>query len=89
MYNRYLRSDEGIYTRIPMPDAPEPPKRHAQRLPAPPSHEEEAFLRRILAGFRRQGADTADLLLLAVLFLLFEEQADDELLLALGLLLIL
>ena len=37
MYNRYLRNDDGIYTRIPMQDAPQdrrdPP-------PPPPQHDE-------------------------------------------------
>ena len=35
MYNRYLRNDDGVYTRIPMQDAPQddPP-------PPPPQHNE-------------------------------------------------
>lgn len=35
MYNRYLRNDDGIYTRMPMQDAPrgEPPR---DDLPPPP-----------------------------------------------------
>ena len=47
------------------------------------------FLRHILDQFHLDNVDTGDLLLLALLFLLFREEADDELLIALGLLLIL
>ena len=34
MYNRYLRNDDGVYTRIPMQDAPDDPP------PPPPQHDE-------------------------------------------------
>lgn len=36
MYNRYLRNDDGVYTRMPMQDAPrgEPPRDN--RPPPPP-----------------------------------------------------
>ena len=39
MYNRYLRNDEGVYTRIPMQDAPQdsPPR---DPPPPPPQHGE-------------------------------------------------
>ena len=35
MYNRYLRNDDGVYTRMPMQDAPrgEPPR---DNTPPPP-----------------------------------------------------
>ena len=56
MYNRYIRNDNGTYTRMP---------------------EEEPHV------------DTGDLLLLGLLFFLSREEADEELLVALGLLLIL
>jgi len=46
-------------------------------------------LRRLLDRFHLENVDTGDLLLLILLFLLFEEDADEELLFALGLLLIL
>ena len=103
MYNRYLRNDDGVYTRIPMQDAPQdaPP-------PPPPPNEprcdnqaqqgsqaqrgpfgDEQFLHRLLGKFNLKDIDTADILLLLILFFLFEEKADDELLVALGLLLIL
>ena len=37
MYNRYLRNDDGIYTRVPMQDSPrdEPP-----RQPPPPKRQD-------------------------------------------------
>lgn len=47
------------------------------------------FLRRLLDRFHLEKVDSGDLLLLLILFLLFKEDADDELLIALGLLLIL
>ena len=90
MYNRYLRNDDGVYTRMPMQDAPrgEPPR---NRPPPPPPISQEAsqFFSRILDKLPLKGVDTADILLLLILFFLFEEKADDELLVALGLLLIL
>ena len=47
------------------------------------------FLRHILDQFHLNHVDTGDLLLLGLLFFLFRENADEELLVALGLLLIL
>lgn len=47
------------------------------------------FLRHILDQFHLDHVDTGDLLLLGLLFFLFREDADEELLVALGLLLIL
>lgn len=47
------------------------------------------FLQRMLDQFHLDHVDTGDLLLLALLFFLFRENADEELLVALGLLLIL
>ena len=47
------------------------------------------LLRHLLDQFHLNSVDTGDLLLLAILFFLFREGADDELLAALGLLLIL
>lgn len=103
MYNRYLRNDDGVYTRMPMQDAsrgepprdnrpPPPPPRPPQGgAPPPPPISQEAsqFFSRILDKLPLKGVDTADILLLLILFFLFEEKADDELLVALGLLLIL
>lgn len=47
------------------------------------------FLRHLLDQFHLDRVDTGDLLLLILLFFLFKEDADEELLTALGLLLIL
>ena len=47
------------------------------------------FLRRTLDRLNLDHVDTGDLLLLLLLFLLFQEDADEELMIALGLLLIL
>lgn len=47
------------------------------------------FLRHLLNVAHLDNVDTGDLLLLCMLFLLYREGADEELLVALGLLLIL
>lgn len=95
MYNRYLRNDDGVYTRIPMQEPPQstssPRSSQAERQKDYPhaQQEGEQFLQRMLGKLKLQDVDTADILLLLILFFLFEEKADDELLIALGLLLIL
>ena len=98
MYNRYLRNDEGVYTRVPMPDAPPAPEQGRSAPPPPPQpgpetahgeRESSQLLSRLLDKLPLKGVDKGELLLLLILFFLFEEKADDELLIALGLLLIL
>lgn len=123
MYNRYIRNDRGVYTRIPETDSPASPssstsEKAANASPDPPQHKQErrtaspgdappppptpppqhhrgfddsfsGTLRRLLDRFHLENVDTGDLLLLLLLFLLFKEDADEELLFALGLLLIL
>ena len=126
MYNRYIRNDQGVYTRIPeeeprRPQTPPPPSGDPDPSPvdgdgpppgnrafhAPPggggrpSHTDPppqddsrgdsltGLLRRLLDQFHLNSLDTGDLLLLAILYFLFREGADEELLVALGLLLIL
>ena len=107
MYNRYIRNDNGAYTRIPQeekhPGAPPPtpePKQQAQREqpphrepPPPPGGRTidglTGFLRHLLDQLHLDRVDTGDLLLLVILFFLFKEDADEDLLVALGLLLIL
>lgn len=104
MYNRYIRNEYGGHTCVPVPDPPRPlpappppppppPPEPAFPLPPsappPPPPDASRALGRLLERMRLQDVDTGDLLLLAILFLLFEEKADDELLIALGLLLIL
>lgn len=105
MYNRYVRNDHGVYTRIPQeetepkknappPPPPPTPTPPSSPPPPPPSGGRAAdaltgFLRHFLDQFHLDRVDTGDLLLLAILFFLFKEDADEELLMALGLLLIL
>lgn len=135
MYNRYIRNDNGTYTRIPQEDAPDMressasggtsghmPRDRQEHSGEESSREErreaareEPFRRReprdgpsaqgtagsrvtdALTGTLRHAldqlhlehVDTGDLLILVLLFLLFREDADEELLVALGLLLIL
>lgn len=87
MYNRYIRNDNGVYTRVSAEErgaSPSPPP-----PPPPPPPAGPRFTDRILERLHLHDVDTADILLLLILFFLFEEKADDELLIALGLLLIL
>lgn len=96
MYNRYIRNDSGAFDRIPQE---EPPKKESPHTPPPKSPDPpppeaksdglSSLLRHFLDQFHLEGVDTGDLLLLGLLFLLFRENADEELLVALGLLLIL
>ena len=153
MYNRYMRNDDGTYTRIPEeepvrpaqgqsagsgPERQHPPEPQAgsrdsggqdRRGDRDPSGQEQhrsqdghsrpdgpgperqsgwtgdpfhgpppagdrsdgltGFLRHFLDRWHLNSVDTGDLLLLGLLFFLFREDADEELLVALGLLLIL
>lgn len=123
MYNRYIRNDQGTYTRIPEESTPppraepsshreeggpsSPPESHHQEHQQEHHHQEQrpptgpppssgrtsdsltGFLRHFLDQLHLDHVDTGDLLLLGLLFFLFREDADEELLVALGLLLIL
>ena len=113
MYNRYVRSDDGRYERIPTPEhaEPGPPPPHEDPPPNPPpnpppppphggpgmggyqpppgSGGKKGFLSGILSKLKLEDIDTGDLLLLLILFLLFKDGEDEELLIALGLMLIL
>ena len=86
MYNRYVRNGDGIYQRVSSSEEERPPGS------APPRRPEGAaggLLSQLLGKLQLEDLDTGDLLLLAILFLLFKEGGDEELLIALGLLLIL
>ena len=104
MYNRYMRNDAGTYTRMPQDDAPPPgpkplsgsgaspkakPSPGPPPIPAPPHRPERDILNRFLERLHLGDLDSGDLLVLLLLFMLFRENADEELLIALGLLLIL
>ena len=94
MYNRYIRNDRGVYERIPVQDPPPSP----EGGPPPPPWEEPfrqpppqggGFLQGILSRLHLDSIDAGDLILLLIIYLLFREGEDEELLIALGLLLIL
>ena len=114
MYNRYIRNDQGSYTRIPEEEAspvtpPPGPSPEGERAAPPgggfggPGGPEgppplgglfgglggDGSLRKLLDRFHLDRIDSGDLLLLGLLYLLYREGADEELLFALGLLLIL
>ena len=82
-----------------MDDTPlPPPPKSAASPPSPPPHRpppppqrppEVAFGKGILDALHLEDLDTGDLLLLFLLFFLFRQKADEELLIAIGLLLIL
>ena len=114
MYNRYIRQDDGSYTRVTEPEAPArgpgpPPPQGGAPPNTPPNKEQErprpdglpftfppfsggtegiaGYLRRVLDQLHLDRVDAGDLLLLGLLYFLFREKADEELLVALGLLL--
>ena len=100
MYNRYIRNDNGAYSRVAQQDSPKhyaaspppPPPPPPQPPRQPPKQEkipESRFLDRLLGKLHLGDVDSGDLLLLLILFFLFKEEADEELLIAIGLLLIL
>lgn len=99
MYNRYGHEERGSYIRASMDDTPlPPPPQSAASPPSPPPHRpppppqrppEVAFGKGILDALHLEDLDTGDLLLLFLLFFLFRQKADEELLIAIGLLLIL
>ncbi|MFQ8798763.1 MAG: hypothetical protein ACLR7Y_06210 [Dysosmobacter sp.] len=110
MYNRYIRRDDGTYTKVAEPDPPrqETTGPGSQPSPPPPDDPNESgprsggpppsfggaeglagYLRQILDHLHLDRVDAGDLLLLGLLYFLFREKADEELLVALGLLLIL
>lgn len=109
MYNRYIRNDDGVYTRQaqpqpegqrwkpeapppPPPPSPGPEKPHRHDPPPPPPPKggmQISFLSGIMEKLHLGSIDFGDLLLLLLLFQLFREEGDEELLIAIGLLLIL
>ena len=109
MYNRYIRNEQGAYSRIPQqepaprpvsgrpppppPSEPPPPPPGGNSSPGPggppPKPQEGRFLDRLLSRLHLGDIDSGDLLLLLILFFLFREEADEEVLIAIGLLLIL
>ena len=95
MYNRYIRNDDGVYARQPQQE-PEPKEAQMPPPPSPPRPEPPPkpggtvpMLSGILDKLHLGDIDIGDLLLLLLLFHLFREDGDEELLIAIGLLLIL
>lgn len=68
---------------------PPPPPTRPEPAPPPPPAPERQFLNRLLAKLHLGDMDAGDLLLLLILFFLFYQKADEEVLIAIGLLLIL
>ena len=104
MYNRYIRNDDGAYARQPQresepqnqqqksppPPPPRPePAQHYEPHPQPKAGGQIPFLSGIMEKLHLGNVDFGDLLLLLLLFHLFREDGDEELLIAIGLLLIL
>ena len=101
MYNRYVKNDAGMYRRIDAEHTYAPPNHTPKQEP----HATHCSNRRtsplgnllgtdglfsgMLGKLNLSEFDTGDLLLLVILFLLFRDGEDEELLIALGLLLIL
>ena len=72
--------------KAPQEVSPPPQKNPAQPPQRPP---EMQFANKMLGHLNLSDIDSGDLLLLSLLFFLFRQKADEELLIALGLLLIL
>lgn len=102
MYNRYVRNASGGYDRLRQPEPPPPPQEppHFPTPPPPPPPPPplppfpppppgKGLFEGLLDRLKLDNVDSGDLLLLAILFLLFRQDADEEALIALGLLLIL
>ena len=101
MYNRYVRNDAGMYRRIDAEHTYAPPNHNPKQephathcsnrrtLPLGSPFGADGPLSAILGKLKFSDFDTGDLLLLVILFLLFRDGEDEELLIALGLLLIL
>ena len=95
MYNRYIRNDDGVYARQPQqepepkPQGVPPPPPPLPQEPPPKSAGPVPLLSGILDKLHLGDIDIGDLLLLLLLFHLFREDGDEELLIAIGLLLIL
>ena len=88
MYNRYVRNGDGVYQRVSAGEEAERPQ-GGSPLHRPEGAAAGGLLSQLLGKLQLEDLDTGDLLLLAILFLLFKEGGDEELLIALGLLLIL
>ncbi|MEA4813630.1 MAG: hypothetical protein VB112_01810 [Oscillospiraceae bacterium] len=86
MYNRYVRDDGGVYTRVNEESGRREPPRSGGW-----NGEKSAgdFIHKVLGKLGLDHIDTGDILLLLILFFLFSEKGDEELMTALGLLLIL
>jgi hypothetical protein len=82
MYNRYVERDHVPFAPIPEETICPPP-------PPPPKEGFSDLIQKFLDRFHLDRIDSGDLLLLGLLFFLYREGADEELLAALALLLIL
>lgn len=90
MFDRYGREEHVNYVPAANDDRPLPPPHGAApQSPPPPAPPPEGTGRGLLAALHLEELDSGDLLLLALLFFLFQQKADEELLIAIGLLLIL
>ena len=89
MYNRYVRNDSGVYHRVPTGEPETAAYNQSSAHGKNVGTSLNGFFSQIMEKLKLDDLDTGDLLLLAILFLLFRDGEDEELLLALGLLLIL
>jgi len=102
MYNRYIQSDRGSYVPISddPPQQPHPTEAQSHNTGGEPRKQSDKPPKRGGASLEslkelwntlaaRLHLDAGDLLLLAMLYFLYREDADEELLIALGLLLLL
>ena len=87
MYNRYYGNTgrvERVGTPQPRHDAPPPPPPPERSPPGPPGGLSGELFRGLLRRIAPGNLETEDLLLLAVLYLLYRECGDREFLLAIA-----
>lgn len=91
MYNRYVRRSDGGYERVPREEShrqeewnnTERANEHQRE-----DHSSSGVIQKLLKRLNLEDIDTGDILLLLILLFLFLEGEDDELLIALGILLL-
>lgn len=88
MFDRYIPCSLENFVPIETPDAPLPPPGAPPGPKPQPSHG-KGMVREMLSHLQLSDLDLGDLLLLGLFVYLLQKKADEELLIALGLLLIL
>lgn len=81
---RYVHIPEQQPRKDPIPPPPPPPKQALPKKEQPLPNQLGSGIQGLLSNLFSQGFETEDLLLFAVLFLLYQETKDKELLIIMG-----